>query len=265
MSFLFVTGCGSEGTVAVPRAVSVEIGSDTVWAPPGAPVTVQAIAKDSAGNVVTNAVVTWTMSDPSVATVRVPAAASGNPVPLSVQVTGVRDGSATKLIAALSSGASSTATVVVARAALVYDVATTLTTYRSEGGPCPQFVMYCTVDRPTSEATLSGAITVAFDGVFGSFLGCTPNYPLFPSCASVRLYIFSTFSSGTRPANRLAWDSLSAWDFMLIGVPGDYGPVVRLVGPVTGDSTSGEVEWWSVRAARNPPKYLGTFVARRRK
>ena len=241
-----LTACAGEMT-ANERARSIQIEDDTVWAPPGSPTTVRAIAKDSVGNVVTDVAVVWGTSNPAIATVA-PSAQSF------ALVSGLILGSATKLTATLPSGASTSATVVAAPAGAVYDVTTTLTTYTSEGGTCPQFVMYCDTTVPRTGATLSGTLTTSFNDVSGAFVACDPDYSCCETCIRTYAYVYN---GGTKP------HGLPTWDFSVIA--NNYGPMVSLKGSATPDSAWGTVTFQEVRDARSPPRYGGTFVARRRK
>ena len=229
---------------------SITLESDTIWAPIGMARAVTAIGKDNLGRE-TSADITWTSSDPLVAT-----AVNG-------VIRGLRFGTAT-LTASAPGVAPATATIAVLPPAGTYDVTASLNEFSFEvPGPvppdCPQ-PGYCTLRRPYTGASLTGTLVIGNKGITTATFSGT-----FCDAASASDPSGCTHVSPKVPAeyaNRIiTYDGAAFVATMQVG---DYStPIIRLSSNSSNGDFAGSV-YWSTYVSRSPPAHDGTFVARLR-
>jgi hypothetical protein len=155
----------------------------------------------------------------------------------------------------------------------VYDVTTALDSFSFETGApsppdCPSSTLYCTHKRGFSGAELSGTLMLTDSalkvsgehvatGAFGGKFCDSIDYVALTGCLHVRSIPLTAYGSGS-------WQRLAS-DTTFFGILGgdNFGPVIRFVSTMSGDSLYGTV-FWSLTVARSPPTHSGRFVARRR-
>ncbi|CAN5446900.1 hypothetical protein BH09GEM1_BH09GEM1_07960 [soil metagenome] len=261
-AFVLITGClssscGSDGAPATPASVSFDV--DTIWAPPGESSIVRAFAKDSAGNPVRDARITWTLRDSTIARVAPASASDSEPTASRVSIKGLKGWRVSDLLATLPNGTVATVPVKVVSAPVVYDLATVLSTFTYEtGSGCPQFYMYCNQTVPVINQTLGGTLRVESDSATAVIRGCTPgNFDPPPSVGRTCAPVWQDTMPSAHVVAGANWEV----SFLYRG----YGPLVWLSGKFGIDSIVGSVKITHSVFERSPWIYAGTFVARRRR